>query len=139
MPLRCEIIKDIHLVIFEIIDQVTLDEVIDVFNQLQTDPDFSFSHDYLWDARKLTLAWSSSDVMRISAYLNSFKVEKRPKPKRALLFSRNVDYGLGRVYEVYRSSRNDVDIHVFKDRDEALSWLEVQDHPIFRLDGKYSE
>jgi hypothetical protein len=139
MAISYEIIKDIGLIIFIISGLANAKEVIDLFARLQSEPDFSFFYDFLWDARKRTVPWTSEEMEKVASYMSSFKMNKKPKPKRAFLYSKDVDYGMGRVYESYRSFRSDdVEMQIFKDRVEALKWLGVQEHPMF-LSGKYSE
>jgi len=138
MPTSYEIVKAIGLVIFKCSGAANAQEVIELFNRLQTDPDFSFSYDFLWDARGRTVPWTAEETRKVASYMRSFKINKEPKPKRAFLYSKDVDYGMGRVYEGYRAGRSDVDMEIFKNRNEALKWLGVHDNPMFRS-GRYSE
>jgi len=125
------------LIVFMSDGRVTAGEIIELFKRLQSDPDFSFSHDFFWDARKRTVPWTSEDSMILARYMNSFSIDKVPPPKRAFVYARDVDYGMGRVYEGYRSIRHDIEMGIFKDKDQALEWLGIRDHPIFRPGGRY--
>ena len=100
--------------------------------RLQDDPDFSMSYSVLWDARERTVPYTTDEVMTIVRYVASYKGEKCSK--RALLTSKDVDYGMGRVYEGLRFNTSNVEIEIFKDREQALTWLGVHDHPLFRSD-----
>lgn len=42
--------------------------------------------------------------------------------RMAVLASRELDYGLARMFQAYASD-GPVDVRVFRDRDEALTWL----------------
>lgn len=136
MPSTYEIFKDLRLVIVTTSGPANSQEIIEMLTHMYADPDFSSAYDYLWDARGRTEPFSIQDTKKTESHVVKYKGTDRPK--RAFLVSKDVDYGMGRVYESLRHSRSDVDIEIFRDREEALKWLGVQDHPMFRS-GKYSE
>lgn len=131
MATSYEIFKDIGLAIITSSGSANTEEVIDMLIRFQDDPDFSITYDVLWDSRKRTIPFTSDEIRSLALQILSYKEDKKPKPKRAFLVSKDVVYGMLRVYKSYRSIISHADIEIFKDRDEALKWLGVQDYPIF--------
>jgi len=111
------------------------EEIIDILNRLNADPDFSMSYDVLWDARGRTTPFTMDEARRAESHVESYTGNR--KPKRAFLVSKDVDFGMARVHESHRYSRSDVAIEIFKVRSDALKWLGLHDHPLF-CTGKYS-
>jgi len=132
MAISYELFKDIGLVVITCSGPANPEEAIAMITRLQDDPDFSMSYDVLWDARKRTVPFTTDEVMTIVRYVASYSGDRRSK--RALLTSKDVDFGMGRVYEGLRFNTSNVNIEIFKDRKEALTWLGVHDHPLFRSD-----
>ncbi len=132
MAISYELFKDIGLVVITCSGPANPEEAIAMITRLQDDPDFSMSYSVLWDARERTVPYTTDEVMTIVRYVASYKGEKCSK--RALLTSKDVDYGMGRVYEGLRFNTSNVEIEIFKDREQALTWLGVHDHPLFRSD-----
>ena len=129
MPTSYKIFKEIGLVIVTCSGPANPEETIATVTRLQADPEFSLSYDVLWDARERTVPFTSDETMKIARYVDSYKGDKRSK--RALLVSKDVNYGMARVYESLRYSKSHVEIEIFKDWEEALKWLGLYDHPLF--------
>ncbi len=134
MAASYRIFKDIRLIIVTVSGPANFSEVADMITRLQTDPDFSMAYNVLWDSRKRTTPFTSDEIRSLALHVRIYKEVMKPKPKRAFLVSKNVVYGMLRVYEGYRSGKSNADIEIFKDRDEALKWLGVYDYPLFVSD-----
>lgn len=134
MATSYEIIKEINLIIMTSSGPANPEEVLDMFTRIKAEPDYSTSYDVLWDARGRTVPFTNEQIMRVVSHVPVYKGNMRPK--RAFLFSKDVDIGMGNVYQAYRFIKSNADIKVFKDREEALKWLGVQDHPLFRKPQK---
>ncbi len=131
MATSYEIFKDIELVVVTSSGPAITEEVIDMLIRLQADPDFSITYNVLWDSRERTIPFTSDEIRNLVSYVHRYKGDKIPKPKRAFLVSKDVVFGMLRVYESYRSGISHADIQIFRDRDEALKWLGVHDYPLF--------
>jgi hypothetical protein len=134
MATSYKIIKEINLIIMTSSGPANPEEVIDMFTRIKAEPDYSVSYDVLWDASGRTVPFSNEQIMRVVSQVPVYKGNRRPK--RAFLFSKDVDFGMGSVYQGYRSIKSNVDIKVFKNREEALKWLGLHDHPLFRTPKK---
>ena len=71
---------------------------------------------------KLSLL-STDDIARIVSFTIA-RAEVRAGGKTAILASRDLEYGMARMYEMLAElRRHPVVIRAFRDRDEALRWL----------------
>ena len=129
MPTSYKIFKDIGLAIITSSGPADPEETIAVVTGLQADPDFSMSYDVLWDARERTEPYTSDEVLKIARHVSSYQGD-RPS-KRAFVVTKDVNYGMARVYESLRYSKSHVEIEIFKSWEEALTWLGLLDHPQF--------
>jgi hypothetical protein len=135
MPATYEIIKDIGLVVIVYSGPPDPDEFIGMLEKLYDDPDFLMSYDVLMDLRDRTGSITSDELKKIAGHMKSYTGDYRSK--RAFLVSKTVDYGMIRVYEALRDFISNVEIDAFIDKEKALDWLGLQDHPLF-VSGKYS-
>ena len=129
MTTSYKIFKEIGFAIIKCSGPADHEETIAVITRLQADPDFSMSYDVLWDARERTEPFTSDETMKIARHVNSYKGNRRSK--RAFLVSKDVNYGMARVYESLRYTKSNVEIEIFKSCEEALTWLGLLDHPQF--------
>lgn len=74
----------------------------------------------VWDFREATFDISSEDVQYIAQFIFSHQPEKPPS-KVAFVTSRDADFGMARVFEVYRQDLRTM-FRVFRNFDEALAW-----------------
>lgn len=77
----------------------------------------------LWDLREADATpFSADDVRRLSEFVAQYR--RSPAHSRAaLLVSRDVDFGLARMYEQVHEIRATGEVAVFRDYDEAVAWL----------------
>jgi hypothetical protein len=129
MAASYKIFKEIRLVIVTCSGPANLKEVVDMITRLQTDADYSKTYDILWDATRRTVPFSWDEIGELVRHVHIYKGNKRPK--RAFLVSKDVNYGMAKVYEGFHSGRSKVDNKIFKDKSEALKWLGLHDHPLF--------
>lgn len=79
----------------------------------------------LWDFREADLSAVSSGGVRQLTAIARQQADRRPGGRTALVFSSTAGYGLGRMYEIQRSSDDpqDVTYSVFRDMARAMEWL----------------
>jgi hypothetical protein len=123
MAAAYEIFKDKRLIVVTCSGPADVNELVGMLARLQSDPDFNISYDVLWDGSGRTVPFTSDQVREVNSHVNIHRAEGPRRPKRAFVVSKDVDYGMLRVYESYRQGRSDVDIEVFKSRDEAMAWI----------------
>jgi len=121
-----EVIKDPRhdLTVFTAHGELTADEIIQQINNFYAGKPTEL---VLWDGtdgsqRNLQL----NEVKKVFAAMKQFS-EMRKSGRTAFVAGRDVDYGIGRMYEAYGECDHvPVSYRVFKSRDEALQWLGVK-------------
>ena len=74
----------------------------------------------VWDFREAHFAVSSSEIREVAQFISRY--QPAPPPARvAWVTPRDVDFGLARIFEVFREDPR-TDFRVFRDYDEAVSW-----------------
>jgi hypothetical protein len=74
----------------------------------------------VWDLREAELEVSSIDTRELAQFV--LEHQPTPPPKRiAIVTRRDVDFGMARMFEVYREDPATA-IRIFRDYDEALGW-----------------
>jgi hypothetical protein len=123
MSISYEIFKDTRLIIVTSSGPADVNEIIDMLARARSDPDFDITFDVLWDASERTAPFTSEDMRTIADYVRKHLLQGDKPSKRAFVVSKDVDFGMVRLYENYRTFKSTVDIEVFKNRGEALKWL----------------
>jgi hypothetical protein len=127
MPATYEIFKDKRLIIVTCSGPADVDEVSGMLTRMLADPDFTMEHDVLWDGSGRTVPFTPEQVKELARFVTTYRHKGPRRPKRAYVVSKDVDWGMLRVYESYRIGRSDVDIDVFRSREEAMKWIEERD------------
>ena len=79
----------------------------------------------LWDFRHATFDLSTSDIREIAHFV-LHNQPSRPPRKMAFVVTRDVDFGMARMFDAFREDPN-TQFGVFRDCDEALSWARVHE------------
>ena len=104
---------------------IDVPKLIDFLKGIHTAPDFDLEMKVLCDLRDADLtSVSSSDIKLISDNVGS-KWGKDGKNKAALVATRNLDYGLSRMYQMMLGGITQSKVTVFKDIDKAQAWIEA--------------
>jgi hypothetical protein len=103
-------------------------------NRLAKDPQFNPSFSQLLDFREVKTTDLTSDQVMALAEVRIFSKES----KRAFVAAGAFQFGLARMYEAYRTLKDDHKIRVFMDYDEAIEWLDL-DEPAEPADAVKSE
>ncbi len=90
---------------------------------LRADPRFQPEFSQLVDTRAVTEVEVSARVMWQLGQSQLFA----PSARRAYVVSRDVMFGLVRMYGLYQGLRGRAEVRAFRSRDEAVAWLEVDD------------
>ena len=87
-------------------------------------PDFDDSLHSLWD---FSLAEGidnlTTEEVRALVLLVASKWNTSSRVRSALVVTRELEYGLARMYEIQLSAMSDNEIRVFKELDEAKKWV----------------
>jgi hypothetical protein len=100
---------------------VTKDELDQHIQRLQSDPLFDRGYRQFWDL---------TDVIRIDLTFPDMMwlAEKNffaPMTPRAFLAPTDVTFGIARMFEMLRQARGENGIRIFRERHEALAWLQA--------------
>ena len=101
--------------------ELVLEELLETLRSLYESPEFRPEQNSLWDVREARLEGLSSDQVKRIGDLVSGHWGKQAAPKSALVASKDLAFGLARMYEARLESRGQV--RVFREMEEALSWL----------------
>ncbi|MES2921488.1 MAG: hypothetical protein V4819_08080 [Verrucomicrobiota bacterium] len=100
-------------------------EALDHMDRLQSDQDFHPEFNQLFDFREVTtITLSCAEVERL-AQRDIFSA----RSGRAFVVFGDLGFGLGRVFETYRELQGETGIAIFRNMQEALSWLSLPAEP----------
>ena len=74
----------------------------------------------VWDFREARFDLSSSDIRKIAQFIVRHQ-PATPPSRVAFIAPRDIDYGLARMFEVFREDPR-TEFRVFRDYDEAVYW-----------------
>ena len=98
---------------------VTDEEVIPAMSALYADPRFHPDMRHLADYSQVTKNHTSGETLSKLARISKFS----PRARRAILVKNDLEFGLLRVFQSYVSMQAIPQLRVFRDRSEAVSWL----------------
>lgn len=90
---------------------------------LRTDPRFRPTQSQLVDTTAVTDVTLSLGAVKKLGQSTLFA----PESKRAYVVTKDVIFGLVRMYELYQTLRGSRSVRVFRTRAEAIGWLAVKD------------
>jgi hypothetical protein len=88
-------------------------------DQLLADPDFDPSYSQLLDYSHVTEVRIDTNDVRKLAERSVFW----PCSRRAIYVTRDIEYGFARMFEMLRENAGEKGIRVFRDLDDALTWI----------------
>ena len=75
----------------------------------------------LWDFRESEFDLSAEDIREMARFVQAHQ-RKRPPERICFVTETNVDFGLSRMFEVFRESA-DTEFRVFRVYEDALRWV----------------
>jgi len=88
-------------------------------DQLLVDPDFDPTYSQLLDYSHVTDVRIDANDVRKLAERSVFW----PCSRRAIYVTRDIEYGFARMFEMLRENAGEKGIRVFRNLDEALTWI----------------
>ncbi len=88
-------------------------------DQLLVDPDFDPSYSQLLDYSHVTEVRIDTNDVRKLAERSVFW----PCSRRAMYVTRDIEYGFARMFEMLRENAGEKGIRVFRNLDDALTWI----------------
>jgi hypothetical protein len=121
MPIYSEVIKSRRLVSTRAEGFLTIRELVKKQEDLLNHPDFDPLFDHLFDMSGITSVedLKVSELQRLAS-VRIFSASSR----RAIVAPGDLVFGFSRMYEVFSNS-TEANYSVFRNRDDALKWLEV--------------
>ena len=122
MPIFTEVIKSRRLVVTSAEGFLTLKELAEKQEALLTHPDFDPIFDHLFDLSGITNVedLKVSELQRLAS-VRIFSESSR----RAIIAPGDLVFGFSRMYEVFSNS-TEFNYSVFRNREDALKWLEAK-------------
>jgi hypothetical protein len=103
--------------------RLQLEELRNALKAVYEGEDFDPGKDVLWDLQDADLtAFSSADIKHISGLVKQHW-GKSSSSRAALVVSRDVDFGLARMYEQLLDTGSTGVVRVFRDYEKAIDWL----------------
>jgi hypothetical protein len=123
MGVTTDIDKELNIRRHKVTGTLQLDELVGILGGIYKSPGFDPDMDVVWDLREADLtSFSSEDVQAV----RNFVIRNwgtGGKSRAALVVSRDVEFGLTRMYEVYVESDTKSQVEVFRDMDKAVEWI----------------
>ncbi len=99
---------------------LTKDELDAHIKRLQADPLFNRTYRQFWDLTDVNRIELTFPEMMWLAEKNIFA----PTTPRAFLAPTDATFGIARMFDMLRQARGETGIRIFRERAEALAWLE---------------
>jgi hypothetical protein len=121
MPVTYQINRETAFIETHCTGEVTLDEVLDHFRQLEAEPSLPRRLDVLLDLDKTTSLPESPQLMEVTRAVERLRA-KVEWGVCAIVANRDALYGMSRIFEVFAEKQFDR-ISVFRDREDAKRWM----------------
>jgi hypothetical protein len=104
---------------------INIGELKDMLASFYKSPDYDPDMNVLWDLREADFSSiTSEDVASFAGMIEKYWGQGK-KSKAALIVSRDLDFGLSRMYELLLTASSPNRVIVFRNYDDAEEWLEA--------------
>lgn len=122
MELSLKIDPVAKLRVLKLSGDVVAQDLFDAVDVVYGHPDFDYGHNSLWDLSECRLENVSSEtVKQFAGFIAGKRSEGNAPPRSAVVVTRDLEFGLVRMYETHLDA--DRDFRLFRDIDEAMAWL----------------
>ena len=102
-------------------EEITFEEIRSSYEAILSHPDYQDGMNSIWDVRNADASkLDTHEIIRIASYFES-KLRNRPEYKVAIVVSRDLEYGLSKIYQV-ASADLPAKIRVFDNFEKAKKW-----------------
>ncbi|UCF64357.1 MAG: hypothetical protein JSW33_00595 [bacterium] len=123
MAIRIKIIKPSGPIVMTASGNIGSKEIVKALQRTLTDPDFKKGMDILWDFQAVNESLvDTQEILDIVTFIKNHQDTRGSNYRVALVVSRDLDYGLARMYEAY-SQGLPCQIQIFKNLNAAKNWL----------------
>ena len=122
--IKTKIHEDIDLTIHKITGALTVEEACDELDRYYAAGRFTMR--ILWELTGADISsWQREHITRLIYKVKEYS-HLREGGKTALVLSRDLDFGISRMYQAYAAGeRLEFEIEVFRDMEKAKEWLGV--------------
>ena len=124
MPIEFTIDRELGVVFTTASGVLTDAELLEHKGKLMADPDFDASFVELSDVRSISELAVSPDGIRLFAARDETDAEHLRGYKLAIVVSSDVQFGMGRMYEM-TTSQHFPNVRIFRDMKKAREWLSI--------------
>ena len=108
----------------------SVEEIMEVSQNLRSDPNYSPTYDAILDNSHFEQAYTSEEIRKLAdqrdrSYILPIRL--------AIIATKDVVFGMSRMYEIMTDGENPVTIGVFRDTDSALQWLNKKGIDVERI------
>jgi hypothetical protein len=129
MKIRTEINQKKNVRVHIVSGQFDIDALFESLSEMYTSLPINTEMNVLWDLRAAEgIASLATNQLDKLIGLVGKTWGKKGKNKAALVVSRQVDYGLARVYEQQLEMHSPSVVKVFKDIKKAVQWIDQEIH-----------
>ena len=123
MGITTQIDGERNLRIHKVTGALTFDELIGTLKEVYSEPDFDPDMNSLWDVREADLSsFETPDIHNLRNFVGKHW-GTGGRSKAAIVVLGDLDFGISRMYEFYLQAKSSSEVQVFRDYDEALSWV----------------
>lgn len=121
--MKTEIYEDMDVTVHTVRGPLTVLKVCDELDRYYAG---RFTMRILWDLTGADLSsWQRDHITRLICKVKEYS-HLRKGGKTAMVLSRDLDFGISRMYQAYASGENlEFEIEVFRDMEKAKQWLEI--------------
>lgn len=114
------------IMIHTVSGEITFEEIKSSYKTVLTHPDFQKDMHSIWDFRNADASkFNSQDVIRLARYFET-QLKNRTDFKVAVIVSRDLEYGLSRMYQVAAADLP-AKIEIFFRFEDAKTWITGSD------------
>jgi hypothetical protein len=100
---------------------LTKEDILGHMDRISKDPDFNPDFSQLADFRQITAVEFGPEEVRQFAQRSIYS----PRARRAILVKDDLQFGLARMFEIYRELNGESGIRVFRTLEEAMDWIQI--------------
>lgn len=118
--------KESSILIHTVTGEITFEEIKSSYKTVTAHPDFQEGMYVIWDIRDADASkFDSQDVVRLARYFET-QLNDRTDFKVAVIVSRDLEYGLSRMYQVAAADLP-AKIEIFINLEDAKIWITESD------------
>jgi hypothetical protein len=118
--------KEDAVMTHQVTGKITFEEIKSSYKTILSHPDFQENISVIWDLRDADASeFDRQDVVRLARYFET-QLKNRSKFKVAVIVSRDLEYGLSRMYQVAAADLP-AKIGIFINLEDAKKWVTWSD------------